>query len=124
MRRTTLLVVLIAFTFSCGGQWAVLQCVAWANMIREYSEMVPVTQAIAMTFSGEYPCDMCKMIAEKKQAEKAKVAQLFQHEKKQVSPGFEVTDRLMTISPQIFFSRESFLQTRSEAPPVPPPRIA
>jgi len=86
--------------------------------------MVPVTQAIAMTFSGEYPCDMCKMIAEKKQAEKAKVAQLFQHEKKQVSPGFEVTDRLMTISPQIFFSRESFLQTRSEAPPVPPPRIA
>jgi len=124
MRRFTLLVVLIAFTFSCGGQWAVLQCVAWANMIREYSEMVPVTQAIAMTFSGQYPCEMCKMIAEKKQAEKAKVAPLFQHEKKLVSPGFMVRDRITTVSPQTFVSWNPWLQTRSEAPPVPPPRLA
>jgi len=120
----TLLVVLVAFTFSCGGQWPVLQGVAWANMIREYSEMVPMTQAIEMTFSGQYPCELCKIIAEKKQSENAKVATLFQHEKKLSSPVFFVGARLVNVSAQDFVRWESFLQTRSEVPPVPPPRFA
>jgi len=124
MRRITLLVVLIAFTFSCGGQWPVLQCVAWANMIREYSEMAPVTQAITMTFSGQYPCALCKVIAEKKQAENTKVAMLFQHEKKLSSSVFLVTARSITVSPQDFVASSQFLQTRSETPPTPPPRFA
>jgi len=124
MRRITLLVVLVAFTFSCGGQWPVLQCVAWANMIREYSEMVPVTQAIQMTFSGQYPCALCKTIAEKKESDNAKVATLFQHEKKQVSSPLFVGDRSVIVSPQDFVAWSQFLQTRAEAPPVPPPRFA
>ncbi len=120
----TLLVVLVAFVFSCGGQWPMLQCVAWANMIREYSEVVPVPQAIEMTFSGKYPCAMCKMIAEKKEAENAKVAVLFQHEKKLTSPGFFVKAPATTEAPQDFVSWTQDLQARSEAPPTPPPRIA
>jgi hypothetical protein len=124
MRRITLLVVLVAFVFSCGGQWPVLQCVAWANMIREYSEMVPVTQAIGMTFSGQYPCAICKAIAEKKEADNAKVATLFQHEKKLTSPGFLVRAPFRTVMPQDFVARTQSLQTRAEAPPTPPPRIA
>ncbi len=52
MRRLTFFTVLVAFVFSCGGQWPVLQGVAWANMVREYSEAVPFTQAVQMTFSG------------------------------------------------------------------------
>ncbi len=124
MRRVTLLVVLVAFTFSCGGQWPLLQCVAWANMIREYSEMVPVSQAVQMTFSGQYPCAICKAIAEKKQEENSKLANTFQYEKKLVSPGIMVKERELIVSPQTFVVRESFLQTRSEAPPTPPPRFA
>jgi hypothetical protein len=124
MRRLTLFVVLVAFTFSCGGQWPVLQCVAWANMLREYSEMVPLTQAIQMTFSGQYPCPICKAIAEKKQEENTKFATTFKHEKKLFSPGVVVEARAVAISRQTFTVRDQFLQTRSEAPPTPPPRIA
>jgi len=124
MRRFTFLVVLVAFIFSCGGQWAVLQGVAWANMIREYSEMAPFTQAVQMTFSGQYPCPICKAIAEKKQEENTKLAVTFSHEKKLFSPGLAVAARSTTFSPQTFVVREQFLQTRSEAPPTPPPRIA
>jgi hypothetical protein len=123
MRRLTFLVVLVAFTFSCGGQWPVLQCVAWANMIREYSQMVPVTQAVAMTFSGEYPCEICKLIAEKKESDNAKVAVLFQHEKKIASSGVMEISRIADFSPQVFFDRDPILETRAEAPPVPPPRV-
>ncbi len=119
-----LLVVLVAFTFSCGGQWAILQTLAWANMIREYSEVVPVTEAIQMTFSGKYPCSMCKAIAEKNQSENTKMATIFQPEKKIVTSGLSVAARAVIISSQTFFSRDSFFQTRSEAPPTPPPRFA
>ena len=124
MRRLTLFVVLVAFTFSCGGQWPVLQGVAWANMIREYSEMVPLSQAVQMTFSGQYPCPLCKAIAEKKQEENTKFAATFKHEKKLFSHGFVVEARSIAVSPQIFAIREPFFQTRSEAPPTPPPRFA
>jgi len=124
MRRITLLVVLVAFTFSCGGQWPVLQCVAWANMIREYSEMVPLTQAVQMTFSGQYPCSMCKAIAEKKHEENTKIAVMYKHEKKVVSPLLSFKRRTVTVSAQTFVSREQFFEFRSEAPPTPPPRLA
>jgi hypothetical protein len=124
MRRLTLLIVLVAFAFSCGGQWPVLQCVAWANMIWDYSEMVPFTQAVEMTFSGQYPCALCKAIAEKKHEENTKLATTLKHEKKLFSPGLVVEARSITISPQTFAVWEHFFQTRSEAPPTPPPRSA
>jgi hypothetical protein len=124
MRRVTLLVVLVAFVFSCGGQWPVLQAVAWANMIREYSEMVPVTQAIAMTFSGQYPCELCKIVAEKRESDNAKVATLFQHEKKLLSSGLRVTVPLPTVFSPDFVIPAQFLQTWAGVPPTPPPRFA
>ena len=124
MRRFTLFVVLVAFTFSCGGQWPVLQCVAWANMIREYSEMVPLPQAVEMTFSGQYPCELCKAIAEKKQEENTKFATSFKHEKKVVSPGLTVKACSVSITPQIFAATYSPFQTWSDTPPTPTPRFA
>jgi hypothetical protein len=124
MRRVTLCVVLVAFVFSCGGQWPVLQAVAWANMIREYSEMVPLTQAIAMTFSGQYPCELCKIVAEKKESDNAKVATLFQHEKKLFFSGLRVAVPFPAIFSQDFVIPTQFLVTRAEVPPTPPPRFA
>jgi len=124
VRRLTLLLVLVAFTFSCGGQWYVLQCVAWANMIREYSQMVPLGKAVEMTFSGQYPCSICKAIAEKKQSENLKIAAFQKQEKKRVSEEFVVGPVERPVSPRIFFVPSAFFQTRSEAPPTPPPRPA
>jgi hypothetical protein len=124
MRRLMLLFVLVAFTFSCGGQWYVLQCVAWANMIREYSQMVPLAKAVEMTFSGQYPCSMCKAIAEKKQADNLKMAAFQKQEKKRVSPEFALQPVQRPVFARHFFVRAASLQTRADAPPVPPPRLA
>jgi hypothetical protein len=124
MRRFTLFVVLVAFTFSSGAQWPVLQCVAWANMIREYSEMVPLGQAVKMTFSGQYPCDLCKAITEKKQEENAKFVSSLKHEKKMVTLGLEVKTVSITITPQVFVTPSPLFRTRSDSPPTPPPRLA
>ena len=124
MRRFTLLTVFVAFTFSCGGQWAVLQVIAWTNMIREYSEMVPFTQAVKMTFSGQYPCALCKAIAEKKKGESAKMLTLHKQEKQACPAAMAAAVAPTATAPRYFLSRGPFLQTRSEAPPTPPPRLA
>ena len=101
-----------------------LQGIAWVNMVREYSEVVPLTEAVSMTFSGQYPCELCKIVAEKKGSENDKVAILFQHEKKQLSFGFQLKAPVIELSEQDFIVGSPFLQTRTEAPPTPPPRFA
>jgi len=124
VRRLTFIVTLTAFIFSCGGQWPFLQCLAWANMIREYSQMVPLAQAVHMTFSGQYPCAMCKAIAEKKRSDDNKVATLFSHEKKLFPATLVMKAKFVVGSPQSFVFRERIFQDWSESPPTPPPRSA
>lgn len=121
MRRLTHLVVLAAFVFSCGGQWYVLQCMAWANMIREYSQMVPFTEAVSMTFSGKYPCAICKAIAEKKQSENAGTLVLEKYEKK-FFPPIPVAIANPSASVFQYADSPSSFRSRTETPPTPPPR--
>jgi hypothetical protein len=124
MRRLTLLVVLVAFTFSCGGQWYVLQAIAWTKMIQEYSDMVPFTQAVQMTFSGKYPCELCRIIAEKRQSENAKIAGMEKQEKKILSSA-RIVIATAPVSPRPRFALfDRALRFRVEAPPTPPPRLA
>lgn len=121
MRRLTHIMVLAAFVFSCGGQWYALQCLAWVNMIREYSEVVPMTQAISMTFSGQYPCELCKAIAEKKQADTTKALAMEKAEKKFLPPVTVASVQRKTVT-FCYLENTSSLSSRTEAPPTPPPR--
>ena len=122
MRRLTHLIVLGAFVLSCGGQWYALQGVAWLKMLHDYSQMVPFTEAVSMTFSGHYPCAICKALAEKKQAEDDRICSLGKYDKKFFPPlAVEVPapDATVIIHADYFSS----LQGRSEPPPTPPPRL-
>lgn len=124
MRRLTLLVVLVAFVFSCGGQWYVLQGIAWANMIRDYSVSVPFAQAVKMTLSGQYPCAICKVIAEKKNQENDKLATMEKQEKKILSSSLIFAAPFPRHIIPDFPARDESLRTWSEPPPLPPPRFA
>lgn len=55
------LVCLAVFSIA-GGHWTVLQTVAWARMLRDFSRDSTLTEAIAKTFDGEHPCDLCKSV--------------------------------------------------------------
>jgi hypothetical protein len=123
VRRLTHFLVLAAFIFSCGGQWYLLQGIAWIKMIHDYSEVVPLTTAVGMTFSGDYPCAICKALADKKQAQDDKICAFEKFEKQQMSslavavpaPG------LISFSYHVW---ENGFSTRAEPPPTPPPRLA
>jgi hypothetical protein len=121
MRRLTHLVVLVAFVFSCGGQWAAIQCLAWGNMIREYSQMVPLTQAVKMTFSGDYPCMICKALAEKKSADQQKALALGKYDKKFLALD-DITVAVPAVAGYRYAAFAPIFLSRADVPPVPPPR--
>ena len=121
MRRLSALVVLAAFALSCGGQWGLLQGLAWANMIREYSQVVPLAQAVQMTFSGHYPCAMCRMIAEKK-THQDEATLLAKHDKKLAPITAAIAAVARPASPLVFPAPKTSLVTRADVPPTPPPR--
>jgi hypothetical protein len=123
MLRLTHLIVFVAFVFSCGGQWAVFQAIAWGNMIREYSQMVPLTQAVEMTFSGQYPCPICKAIAEKKSSDQQKSLTLEKYDKKYPLP-VSIAVTCPDFTTITFDDFATIFFSRSEVPPTPPPRLA
>ena len=116
--------VLVAFIFSSGGEWSLLQCVAWANMVREYSQDAPLSEAVQMTFSGEHPCPMCKAIAEEKKQDNGKALALLKRDKPLASSAFVM--RTADVSPvSVHYLEKRFvLRVLAEAPPTPPPRPA
>jgi hypothetical protein len=60
----SLMACLLAVFLSAGGHWAVLQSVAWARMLADFSRTDSWRVAVAKTFDGEHPCPMCLKIRE------------------------------------------------------------
>ena len=50
------------------GGWVLLQGVAWARMIVDYSRTQPLWQALEDTFDGRHPCPLCKTIRKSREA--------------------------------------------------------
>ena len=60
--RPIVWLLLLALVSAINLHLPVLQVVAWAGMIVNYSRDAEISEAIEMTFDGEHPCPMCKVI--------------------------------------------------------------
>jgi hypothetical protein len=69
-RKLGHVLLIVALVASVGGHWAVLQSVAWTNMLAENLHEVSVTAAFEKTFDGQHPCRLCRAITEGKNSEK------------------------------------------------------
>lgn len=61
--RIVTTVMALALFLSAGGHWAMLQGVAWATMVHDFSQTGSLTEAVEKTFDGRHPCPLCKKIA-------------------------------------------------------------
>ncbi len=68
LRTTRFLLLFLAF-WIMGGQWLMLQSVAWVNMVRDYSQNQSLSQALKKTFDGNHPCPLCRYIQKEKAAQ-------------------------------------------------------
>ena len=67
LRATGYPLIFLAMFSIAGGHWAVLQSVAWAGMLVEFSKNSNLGAAVSKTFSGKAPCKMCMAIEAGKQ---------------------------------------------------------
>ena len=70
LRKLGLLFAALALFSIAGGHWAVLQSVAWAEMLHDYTQRTgSVAVAVEQTFDGAHPCELCREIATSKAKE-------------------------------------------------------
>ncbi|HOX02273.1 MAG TPA: hypothetical protein P5555_18310 [Candidatus Paceibacterota bacterium] len=60
---------LLAVLAMLGGHWMALQSIAWVQMIVQYAREDSLDSALAKTFDGEHPCEMCLAIQQGRQQE-------------------------------------------------------
>lgn len=123
LRKLGLPLMCLAMFSIAGGHLAVLQGVAWAGMFWSYSRDASFTEAAEKTFSGEYPCSMCKKVAKARQQEEKAPAALKVDKKAEtflfVETGSVCLPECRDFSfPPIVAER---FWTRAEAPPIPVP---
>ena len=54
--------LLAALLLTSNAHLPLLQVVAWSDMVVSYSRDNSLADAVEMTFDGEHPCPMCKVI--------------------------------------------------------------
>ena len=113
--------LIVALCVSIGAHWAALQSIAWATMLVKYSQQVSLPKAVAETFDGNHPCDLCKHIDRVVHSQKKQDVQPVT-----IKPDLICTTRGVVLFPP--WTDISFPQLRlkgsllADSPPVPPPR--
>jgi hypothetical protein len=115
--------LIVALLAATGGHWALLQTVAWTNMLADNLQTASIPEALVKTFDGQHPCAMCHEISAARQTEK-----------KSELPNLGKRLEFLSERPVFIFSPpvEFHLVTTlagtvaswSEAPPTPPPLTA
>lgn len=69
-KRLGHVLLIVALLAAVGGHWALLQTVAWTNMLADNLRATSLAEAMQRTFDGKHPCALCKEIAAGKKSEK------------------------------------------------------
>lgn len=120
-RKLGHVLLILALVGALGGHWAVLQTVAWTNMLATHLRTSSLEVAVTKTFDGNHPCGLCHEIKSGKKSEK-----------KSELPGAAKKLEFVTDRPVFVFSPPADFQLRpapstsarqrGHQPPVPPPR--
>jgi hypothetical protein len=73
-RRFQQIVLGWLLVLAVGGHWPLLQSVAWVKMLVSFSQTEGFTAAVAKTFDGKHPCNICSLVERGKQTEREQPA--------------------------------------------------
>jgi len=122
MKRPVNLAAALLLSLTLGLHWAALQSVAWATMLIKRTQEASLSLPFQTTFDGRHPCKLCQVVEAGKSAEKVPTT-LLKLPRLEVSSLVTVT---VEIRPQLvepFVDRITLpLASRSDRPPLPPPR--
>lgn len=120
-------VIAAAMFVVLGGHWAVLQAVAWSQMVVDYSrDTGSIATGLERTFSGQFPCRLCKKIAAAQSQEKERPAALKADKKIEVFVARAALGVAEPIGDDLTYlaSADVRLASRRDPPPSPVPICA
>ncbi|MDR3605950.1 MAG: hypothetical protein P4M08_01060 [Oligoflexia bacterium] len=107
-----------------GGQWFLVQSVAWAEMWSRFSRTESFAQATRHTFDGQHLCGVCKIARHERAKEKAPEIRLELHEFTLTQPGWEQALALrFPDSLRFHAGARTNAPSHPVPPPTPPPRL-
>ncbi len=125
-RNLSLGCLLFAWLCANGALWNAVQVVAWAKMFHDYSQVMPVAQALQITFDGSAPCELCHF------TEKAQAAARDQLPREVALGGSEKILLATEATAVLVLAAPDFVwpgivpdagPARTDPVPVPPPRV-
>jgi hypothetical protein len=125
-QRTFALLLIIAVAMAANLHLPLVQAVAWSRMYTQYRQQYSSSVALKITFSGEYPCALCKIV---QRAEK---------ERNNLAGTLTSTYRVLLPLPEIaetnverpqgqirsWFEPVALVPAGGTVPELPPPRLA
>ena len=128
LRKLGLVFAALALFSIAGGHWAVLQSVAWAEMLHDYTQRTgSIAVAVEQTFDGQHPCELCQQIqvAKAKEHKEAPTAPATKDDAKvKALVADSVLRPFVRTAEEVLFLRAVSVcgPSRTEQPPTPPPR--
>jgi hypothetical protein len=129
LRRLGLLVALLAYGVAAGGHVALTQALAWTTMIwSEHQGGLSWQDAVIVTLEGRRPCRLCRGLAAAQTTQPADTVYCSKSRDKLKCPPLPRT--LIGAVPHPVPERPPIPRdsmppaTRTDRPPVPPPRAA
>lgn len=125
-RRISITCLLLAWLCANGAVWNAVQLVAWAQMLHDNAQIMPVAQAIKVTFDGSKTCELCVF---------SQTAQETARDQLPVDAALGGTDKIVlalhVIAPLVLIMPDSVWPgvardtglVRTETVPVRPPRV-
>jgi hypothetical protein len=113
--------LVISLVATLGAHWALLQTVAWTTMLADNLRTHSLSESVARTFDGKYPCPICKAIAAGKKSEKNNEFTL-QMQKLEFPPVKESTVLFAPSDFQLLPQVNFFTESLTQKPLTPPPR--
>jgi hypothetical protein len=104
-----------------GGQWVLLQTVAWTAMLADNLNRGSVCQAVSRTFDGKHPCPLCKAIAAGKKSDQKKPGS-FTMQKLEFIPAQGTTKLIVSFRFPLFPRTHFAADSPFEEIFLPPPR--
>ncbi|HEY2799761.1 MAG TPA: hypothetical protein VGI85_04150 [Chthoniobacterales bacterium] len=113
---------ILALCLSLGFHWLALQSVAWTAMLVTNAQHLSLSEAVAKTFDGAHPCNLCHAVAKGRKSEK----------KSEAVPTIAKMDLICPprlriwqppVAPYGYAVVRFEVVERTHAPPAPPPRF-
>jgi hypothetical protein len=125
-RNLSIACLLLAWLCANGVVWNVVQVVAWAKMFRDYSQVMPVAQAMQLTFDGTAPCKLCHLAQSGQEASRdAQSPAALGGGEEKILLMAECVPAPVLVAPDFSWPgvADAAGLTRTESVPVPPPRV-